>query len=106
MVFFQMFHVGNCRSERLSVLQKSPLSNMFLFLSSAASLAVHLAALCWEPTQFVLRVEPLLEWETWARMVGVAASILVAIEAHKLLRRKRDRGAGQGARQASAEAWR
>ena len=38
------------------------------------------------PTQFVLRVEPLLEWQTWGRMIAVGASILVAIELHKLLR--------------------
>ena len=36
MVFFQVFHVGNCRSERLSLFQKSPLSNVFLFVSTVA----------------------------------------------------------------------
>jgi Ca2+-transporting ATPase len=89
MVFFQMFHVGNCRSERLSLFQKSPFSNLFLFVSTTASFAVHLAALYFGPTQFVLRVEPLLEWETWFRMTAVAASILVAIEFHKLVRKQR-----------------
>jgi Ca2+-transporting ATPase len=88
MVFFQMFHVGNCRSERLSLLRKSPLSNLFLFVSTAASLGVHVAALYLAPTQFVLRVEPLLEWQTWARMIAIAATILVAIELHKLVRRR------------------
>ena len=32
-------------------------------------------------------MEPLLEWQTWVRMVVVGASILVAIEVHKVLRR-------------------
>ena len=86
MVFFQIFHVGNCRSERLSIFQKSPLSNMFLFVGAAVSLAVHVGALYLGPTQFVLRVEPLLEWQTWLQMAGVASSILVAMELHRLLR--------------------
>lgn len=87
MVVFQVFHVGNSRSEHLSVLAKSPLSNRFLFVSTAAALLVHLVALNVGPTQFVLRVEPILDAGTWLRIVAVAATILAAIEVHKLLRR-------------------
>jgi Ca2+-transporting ATPase len=89
MVLFQVFHVGNCRSERFSLFRKSPFSNRFLFLSAGASLAVHVAALYLRPTQFLLRVEPLLDWQIWAQMIAVAASILVAMELHKLLRKQR-----------------
>jgi magnesium-transporting ATPase (P-type) len=87
MVVFQMFHIGNSRSEFMSVFAKSPFSNLFLFVATAAALAVHVGALHLWPTQFVLRVEPLVDAYTWIRIVVVAASILVAMEVHKLIRR-------------------
>jgi Ca2+-transporting ATPase len=87
MVVFQMFHLGNSRSEFLSVLAKSPFSNLFLFIATAVAMVVHLAALHLPPTQFVLRVEPLLDPGAWVRIVAVAASILVAVEIHKAIRR-------------------
>jgi magnesium-transporting ATPase (P-type) len=86
MVLFQMFHVGNCRSEHRSIFAKSPLSNPFLFAATAAALLVHVAALYMPATQIVLRVEP-LDRHTWFRAVTVAVSIIVAMELHKLLRR-------------------
>jgi Ca2+-transporting ATPase len=86
MVLYQVFHVGNCRSERRSVFALSPWSNPFLFAATAAALLVHVAALYVPPTQFLLRVEP-LDAGTWIRMALVASTILVAVEAHKWLRR-------------------
>jgi calcium-translocating P-type ATPase len=85
MVLFQMFHVGNCRSEHRSIFARSPFSNPFLFLATIAALGIHVGALYFAPTQLVLRVEP-LERDAWIRIVGVAASIVVAMEVHKLLR--------------------
>jgi Ca2+-transporting ATPase len=69
------------------VFRISPISNPFLFLAVAAALAVHVAALYLPPTQFVLRLEP-VPLAMWPRMLAVAASILVAAEAHKLVRRR------------------
>ena len=86
MVLFQVFHTGNCRSDRHSVLTLSPWSNTFLFVATAAAVLVHVAALYLPPTQLLLRLEP-LDPGTWIRMAVVASSIVVAIEAHKLLRR-------------------
>jgi magnesium-transporting ATPase (P-type) len=88
MVLFQVFHVGNCRFERRSVLALSPWSNPFLFAATAAALLVHVAALYLPPTQFLLRVEP-LDLGTWVRMALIASTILVAIEIDKRLRRAR-----------------
>lgn len=88
MVLFQMFQVGNARSEFESVFLKSPLSNPFLFVATAAALAVHVAALHLPAMQFVLRVEA-VEPQTWARIVPVAAVIVAAMEGHKLARRRR-----------------
>jgi Ca2+-transporting ATPase len=86
MVLFQMFHVGNCRSDYVSAFKRSPLSNPFLFVATAAALLIHVGALYFAPTQLVLRVEP-IGVEAWGRIVVVAATIIVAIELHKLVRR-------------------
>jgi Ca2+-transporting ATPase len=71
------------------VFEKSPFSNLFLFLSTAGSFAIHVAALYLGPTQYVLRVEPILAWRVWAEMIAVASSILVAMELHKIVRGRR-----------------
>jgi calcium-translocating P-type ATPase len=86
MVLFKAFQAGNARSEHTSVFRLNPLSNPFLFLSTAGALLLHFGALYWGPTQFVLRVEP-IEWDAWLRMALVAVSIVVVVEVHKLLRR-------------------
>jgi Ca2+-transporting ATPase len=93
MVLFQMFHVGNSRSEFVSALGKSPFSNPFLFYGSVTALAVHVAAMYLPPTQYVLRVEP-IEAAAWLRMALVAGSIIMVVEAHKLLRRDERLGRG------------
>jgi Ca2+-transporting ATPase len=85
MVLFQVFQAGNSRSEWESVFRRSPLSNPFLFSATAAALGVHVAALYLPPTQYVLRVEP-VEPAMWVRMTLVAATIVLAVELHKLAR--------------------
>jgi Ca2+-transporting ATPase len=87
MVLFQVFQAGNARSETLSVFKLNPISNPFLFVATAAALAAHVGALYFGWTQFLLRVEP-IPLEQWPRMGVVAASIVLAIEAHKWLRRR------------------
>jgi Ca2+-transporting ATPase len=89
MVMFQVFHVGNARSERRSLLSLSPLSNPFLFAATAGALGVHVAALYLPWTQFVLRVEPIGR-DAWWRILVTAGSILAAVEADKLVRRRLD----------------
>jgi Ca2+-transporting ATPase len=89
MVLYQVFHVGNSRSEHQSVFTRSPFSNPFLLLSTVAALGVHVAALFFGPTQFVLRVEGISDPAGWLRMIGVATTILVSMEIHKWLRRPR-----------------
>jgi Ca2+-transporting ATPase len=86
MVLFQVFHVGNSRSSHLSVVQKSPRSNPFLLIATISALSVHIAALYLPPTQYILRVEP-LELDVWVRMIALAATVIVAVELHKLLRK-------------------
>jgi Ca2+-transporting ATPase len=86
MVLFQMFQAINARSETRSIFQLNPFSNRFLFLAITVSIAVHAAALYFGPTQDLLRVEP-IDLRSWLVVVLVAASILVAVELHKLVRR-------------------
>jgi magnesium-transporting ATPase (P-type) len=86
MVIFQMFHVGNSRSEFRSIFQINPFSNPFLFVATAAAFIVHVTALYLPPTQFVLRVVP-IDLNAWLRMALVASSILAVMELHKLLRK-------------------
>jgi len=87
MVIFQMFHVGNCRSESRSVFVISPWSNPFLFVATAAAFVIHAAALYLPWTQLILRIEP-IELDAWIRILLIAFSIIVAMELHKLVRRR------------------
>jgi magnesium-transporting ATPase (P-type) len=86
MVLFQVLHVGNARSERRPLLTLSPWSNPFLFIATSAALLAHVCVLYLPPAQALLRVEP-MDVEAWIRMGLVAATILVAMELHKLVRR-------------------
>jgi Ca2+-transporting ATPase len=85
MVMFQIFHVFNSRSVQRSIFRKNPLSNMFLFAGTILSFALHFGAMYFEPTQTLLRVEP-LTMDTWLKLIPIAVSILVVVEIHKLLR--------------------
>jgi magnesium-transporting ATPase (P-type) len=84
-VLFQMFHVGNCRSDHLSAFRKSPFSNPFLFIATAAAFVIHAGALYVPATQMVLRVVP-VSLDAWMRMAAVASTVIVANEIHKLVR--------------------
>jgi magnesium-transporting ATPase (P-type) len=99
LVVFMAFHAGNSRSAHRSVLQVPPLSNPFLFVATVAALGAHIAALYAPPTQYVLRVAP-IDLAAWWRLVAVATSILVVVEAHKALRRP---ATDQGAREVRRE---
>jgi magnesium-transporting ATPase (P-type) len=86
MVIFMAFHAGNSRSETRSILQMNPVSNPFLLIATVAAVSVHIGSLHFAPTQFILRIEP-LDLETWMRLVPLAATIIVAMEIHKAIRR-------------------
>ena len=88
MVVFQVMHVGNARSEHRSAFARSPFSNPLLLVGTALALGLHVGALYFGPTQEVLRLQP-LDLTTWASIVAVSLSIVVAMELHKVLRRPR-----------------
>jgi len=95
LVLFQVFHVGNSRSEWASVFRKSPLANPFLFAGTAVAVSLHVAALYAAPTQYVLRVTP-IELDVWLRIVATAATVIVVSELHKFARRPRHAGRRDG----------
>lgn len=86
MVVFQAFHAGNCRSTTRSVFRVNLFSNQFLLIAAVAGVAIHVGALYFGPMQYVLRVEP-ISLDAWLRIIPVSATIIVAIELHKILRR-------------------
>ncbi|WP_304451113.1 HAD-IC family P-type ATPase [Nocardiopsis sp. YSL2] len=105
LVLFAAFQAGNARSQHRSVLSVPLRDNRFLVVATAATLALHAAALYFPPTRFVLRVEP-LPLEYWPVMVAVAASVLVAVEAEKALRRWAGRAGRSGGRSATGRSGR
>jgi P-type Ca2+ transporter type 2C len=90
MVVYQVFQAGNARTETTSLFRVRPWSNPFLLIATMAAVGVHVAALYLPATQYILRVEP-IEPAAWVRIVVVASTILVAMEAHKAVARRRQR---------------
>jgi Ca2+-transporting ATPase len=80
-------HAFNARSEHRSIVALDPRSNPFLLGSVLGSLALHVAALHWAPTQALLRIAPFSS-EGWLRMIGVALVVVAVSEAHKWARRR------------------
>ncbi len=87
-VLFEIFHIGNSRSERISLFRLSPLRNPVLLIGTLGALGVHLAAMYTPFFQGLLGIAP-LPLATWAELAGLAATVLVVMELHKLVRAPR-----------------
>jgi magnesium-transporting ATPase (P-type) len=87
-VLFEIFHIGNARSERVSLFRLSPLRNPVLLLGTLAALTVHGAALYAPFTQDVLGIAP-LPLDAWITLAAWASGIVVVMELHKAWRRWR-----------------
>jgi Ca2+-transporting ATPase len=86
LALFQLFQLGNARSEHGSLFRSNPFANPFLLTAAVASLLVHVAALYLPWTQLMLHVAPLGP-AAWGRIVAVAVTLIAVVEVHKLLRR-------------------
>ncbi len=84
-VLFEIFHIGNSRSERRSMFALSPFSNPLLLMGTVAALSVHLLATYNPFMQSLLDLEPLSATE-WLRLVLSASVILLVMEVHKAWR--------------------
>jgi len=89
-VLFEIFHIGNSRSETHSVFRLSPFSNPVLLLGTLLALGVHLLALHTPFLQRLLGISP-PTLDEWLSLLLAATSIVVVMELHKLLRSRRDR---------------
>jgi len=90
MVLFENLHLLNCRSETASAFA-TPLSRSPVLVAGAlAALLLHVAMMVLPPGRAVLHTAPLPPL-AWAGLLAVAASIVAAMEVHKLLWRRRVR---------------
>lgn len=94
MVFFQFFQVLNCRSETRSIFHLNPFSNMFLLVSLIGAGLAQVAAVHWSGAQWIFRMVPLSAAQ-WATCAGLAASVVVVVEAGKGVAAWRARQAGR-----------
>ena len=88
MVFFQAFHLGNVRSERVSAFRTPLTSNRFLLVAVVVALSIQVAALYVPFTRFILSVEPIGAW-AWVRSLLLASSVLLVGEFHKAWERRK-----------------
>jgi magnesium-transporting ATPase (P-type) len=82
LVLFMNLHVGNCRSETRSALALSPLRSPLLLFGTVAAQLLHVGAMYAPPMQKLLHVHP-VPLRTWVTLLGLASTILVAVELHK-----------------------
>ena len=82
MVFFEIIHIGNCRSEKVSALKLSPLKSPILLFGTILALLVHMAAMHIPFMQRILRIEP-VDPTTFITLFGLALTVIVAVEIHK-----------------------
>jgi magnesium-transporting ATPase (P-type) len=85
-VLFEVMHIGNSRSETISLFRLNPFSNRVLFLGTIAALTVHVTAMYTPFLQKLLDLRP-IDPTDLVRLVGVASSIVVVMEIHKAWRR-------------------
>ena len=90
MVLFENVHVFNCRSETLSVFRHNLLRNRLLLGGTLIAQLVHIGAMHTPWLGDVLGAEP-VSFEQWLTLLGLAFSVLIAMESHKWLRSRFDR---------------
>jgi magnesium-transporting ATPase (P-type) len=87
MVLFENVHVFNCRSEMRSVFQHNPLRNPILLIGTAVAQLVHIGAMYTPWIRDVLHIQPVTP-QHWLELLGLALTVLVAMELHKAIRRR------------------
>jgi magnesium-transporting ATPase (P-type) len=87
-VLFEIFHIGNSRSERISLFRMSPRRNPILLLGTLAAISVHVAALYLPFTQQLLGVAP-VGLDEWLTLAVLASTIIFVMEAHKFWSKRR-----------------
>ncbi|MCK5002868.1 MAG: HAD-IC family P-type ATPase [Gammaproteobacteria bacterium] len=86
MVLFENIHVFNCRSETRSVFGHNPLSNPILLFGTVTAQLIHIGAMYTPWISDVLHIQPVSP-QHWLQLLGLAFTVLVIMELHKLVRR-------------------
>ena len=86
MVLFENIHVFNSRSETHSALRHNPLRNPVLLFGTVTAQLVHIGAMYTPWISDVLRIQPVSP-QHWLELLGLALTVLVAMESHKAYRR-------------------
>ena len=87
MVLFENVHVFNSRSETLSAFLHNPLRNPLLLFGTALAQLIHIGAMYTPWLGDVLGAQP-VSFKNWLILLGLALSVLVVMELHKLIRKK------------------
>ncbi len=82
LVLFENIQVGNNRSETRSAFAFSPLRSPYLLAGVSAALSIHLLGMNLPVLREVLKTEP-VSLATWAALLPLALTVLVAMEIHK-----------------------
>jgi len=85
MVLFENMHVLNCRSETRSIFKHNLLRNPILLFGTIAAQLIHIVAMYVPWISDVLNIEP-VSFSHWLKLLGVAITVLVAMEIYKWLR--------------------
>ena len=86
MVFAQLFHAFNCRSDRRSLFAIGPTTNRPLLLAVAGSAALQAAILLHPAARDIFKAAP-FDPEHWALVAGLGLLPLLAMEGWKAVRR-------------------
>ncbi|OPZ03931.1 MAG: putative cation-transporting ATPase F [candidate division BRC1 bacterium ADurb.BinA364] len=88
MVLFENIHVANCRSETKSAFRMSLFSNPLLLGGVVLAQILHIAMLYLPFGQTLLQTAP-ISLSHWLLLLGLALSLLAAMELHKLTWKRR-----------------
>ena len=100
MVLFENVHVFNSRSETRSAFRVPFAANPFVVMSAVLAQGLHIVAMYTPGLRDALDIEP-VSLGSWAAMVGLALTLLLAVEAYKWAKRHRPPD-GAGLREAPA----
>lgn len=89
MVLFENIHVFNCRSERRSAFFHNPLLNPILLIGTVTAQLIHIGAMYTPWISDVLHIQP-VSLQHWLELLGLALTVLVAMELHKVILRLRE----------------
>ena len=88
MVLFENVQAFNSRSESRSVFLHNPMRNRLLLFGTITAQLVHIWAMYIPGLNSVLGVRP-VSFELWLALLGIAITLLAAMEVHKLFTRRR-----------------